>query len=330
MLDTAVARSLGPRRLRSAPSRRRLVREGSLAARQLVLPLFVTDGEGVERPIGSLPGQAVYSVDHLGEHVRGLADLELGGYLLFGVPHQKDSAGSATRDPDGPLARGLRALRSEFDEAVLFADICLCGATDHGHCGVVMGDAVDNDWTLPLLAEAAVVAAAAGADFVAPSAMMDGQVAAIRAALDEADQSRVGILAYSAKFASAWYGPFRDAAGSAPAFGDRRAYQLDPANLREALHEIELDEREGADILMVKPAGLYLDVIRAVRERTNLPLAAYQVSGEYAALVAAAERGWLDRRSAALESLIAIRRAGADFVITYWAAEAAAWLGGNG
>jgi porphobilinogen synthase len=300
-----------------------------LGAEQLILPVFVTDGVGVERPIPSLPGHARWSVDRLAEVVAPVAREGLGGVLLFGVPGSKDPTGSATRDPEGALARGLRTLRAEFPDLVLFADVCLCGATDHGHCGVLSGVEIDHDATLPLLAEAAVVAADAGADFAAPSAMMDGQVAAIRAALDSAGHAGTGILAYAAKFASAWYGPFRDAAGSTPAFGDRRGYQLDPANAREAIREVELDEIEGADILMVKPAGLYLDVIQSVREVTRLPVAAYQVSGEFAAIKAAAERGWLDERAAATEALLAIRRAGADLVISYFARQAAGWLGGG-
>jgi porphobilinogen synthase len=328
MNSVATAR-LGPRRVRGVAPRRRLVREGSLEGRQLVLPLFVVPGRDQHQPIEALPGHARRSVDRLVEHVATFADHGLGGVLLFGVPAEKDPSARAMRDPHGPLASGLAALRAEFPDLVLFADVCLCAATDHGHCGVVHGTEIDHRATLRLLAETAVVAAQAGADFVAPSAMADGQVAAIRAALDQAGKDDTGILSYATKFASAWYGPFRQAAGSAPTFGDRRGYQLDPANLREAVREARLDAAEGADLLMVKPAGLYLDVIRAVREATDLPLAAYQVSGEYASVVAAAERGWLDEREAALESLIGIRRAGADIVISYWTLHALSWLRGG-
>ncbi len=317
-----------PRRLRRTPALRRLACETELRAEQLIAPLFVMAGTDIARPIGSMPGQSQWSVDRLGAEVDELVDLGVGAVLLFGLPATKDALGSAGWDPAGPVPQAIRALKQRTPDLVIIADVCLCEYTDHGHCGVLddATGAVLNDETLPLLARVAVAYADAGADIVAPSAMMDGQVAAIRAALDVAGHREVPILAYAAKFASAFYGPFREAADSTPAFGDRRAYQLDPANGREALREVALDVEEGADMLMVKPAGLYLDIIRQVRDLHTLPLVAYQVSGEYAAQQAAVERGWLDERRAALESLIAIRRAGADLIITYYAKAAARWL----
>jgi porphobilinogen synthase len=330
-LSPAVARSLPsvrPRRLRRTGTLRRMVRETTLRPDDFVHPLFVAAGSGIERPISSMPGHAQRSVDRLERDVAGALELGIPSVLLFGIPEAKDAAGSAGWDPLGPVPRAIDALKRRWPELVVIADVCLCEYTDHGHCGVLHGESgqVMNDETLPLLARAAVAYADAGADIVAPSAMMDGQVAAIRAALDDAGHGEVAILAYAAKFASAYYGPFREAAESTPAFGDRRAYQMDPANGREALREVALDAAEGADMLMVKPAGAYLDIIRQVRDRFELPLAAYQVSGEYAMLKAAAERGWLDERRSALESLTAIRRAGADLIITYYAKEAARWL----
>ncbi|MFO7171270.1 MAG: porphobilinogen synthase, partial [Chloroflexota bacterium] len=285
---------------------------------------------GLVRPIGSMPGHAQRSVDRIDGEIDELMELRVPAVLLFGIPAHKDASGSSAWSPDGPVPRAIRRIKQRAPELVVVADVCLCEYTDHGHCGVLAdapgaGDVL-NDPTLELLARAAVAYADAGADIVAPSAMMDGQVAAIRAALDAAGHHDVAVMAYAAKFASAFYGPFREAAESTPQFGDRRAYQMDPANGREALREVDLDVAEGADILMVKPAGAYLDVIRAVRERHELPLAAYQVSGEYAMLKAAAQNGWLDEPRAALESLLAIRRAGADMVITYYAKEAARWL----
>jgi porphobilinogen synthase len=292
-----------------------------------VLPAFVSDSARDPEPIGALPGQFRWPVDRLAEALEPAVEGKVGAVLLFGVTDRRDELGSRAAEPAGPMVRGIATVRAAYPDLVVIADICLCGATSHGHCGVVTDGRVDNDATLPLLADMAVAAAAAGADLVAPSAMMDGQVAAIRAALDRAGHHATGILSYAAKFASAWYGPFREAVGSTPAFGDRRGYQLQPANLRDALREVALDVAEGADLVMVKPAGLYLDVIRAVRQQCQVPLAAYQVSGEYAAIKAAAERGWLDERAAALESLMAIRRAGADLIVTYWAEAAIRWLG---
>jgi porphobilinogen synthase len=319
-----------PRRLRRTPALRRMVRETLLSTADLIAPLFLVEGRGVVNPIGSMPGHAQRSVDRIDDEIHALVELGIPSVLLFGIPAQKDASGSAAWHPEGPVPSAIRAIKDRAPDLVVVADVCLCEYTDHGHCGVLSpepgsGDVV-NDPTLELLARAALAYADAGADIVAPSAMMDGQVAAIRAALDEAGHQHIPILAYAAKFASAFYGPFREAAESTPRFGDRRAYQMDPANGREALREVALDAAEGADMLMVKPAGPYLDIIREVRARYDLPLAAYQVSGEYAMLKAAVQNGWLDERRAAMESLIAIKRAGADLIITYYAKEAARWI----
>jgi porphobilinogen synthase len=312
-----------PRRLRRSEALRRLVRETRVVAEQLVQPLFVVPGRGVERPVASMPGVAQLSVDRAAEEARALADLGVPAVLLFGVPEKKDARGSGATDPDGIIPRALRAIREAAPGLVLVTDVCLCEYTDHGHCGVVRGGDVDNDPTLELLAAEALAHARAGADMVAPSDMMDGRVGAIRAALDGAGFAQLPIMAYAAKFASAFYGPFRDAAESAPPFGDRRSYQMDPANADEALREVALDIEEGADIVMVKPALPYLDVVRRVKERFGYPVAAYQVSGEYAMVKAAAERGWLDEARVVEESLTAIRRAGADVIITYFAKDVA-------
>jgi porphobilinogen synthase len=292
----------------------------------MVAPLFIVPGKGREEPIPSLKGLSRLSPDLALKRAEALAAAGVGGVLLFGVPDDKDEAGRAAADPAGPVPAALIGLRVAGLPLVLIADVCLCEYTTHGHCGVLRGDQVDNDASLPALAEAAVAYAGAGVDVVAPSAMMDGQVGALRAALDAAGHDQTAILAYASKHASAFYGPFRQAAGSTPAFGDRRSYQMDFANGREAMREMELDAREGADMLMVKPAITSLDLLAEARRRFDLPLAAYQVSGEYAMLEAAAERGWLDRRRAALESLTAIARAGADVIVTYLAADAAHWL----
>jgi porphobilinogen synthase len=315
-----------PRRLRRTAALRSLVRETRLAPSQLVMPLFVISGRDRSEPIESLPGHARLSVDRTVTKARELAQLGVGGVLLFGIPDRKDDEGTGTYDSAGPVPSALRALKAAGLPLVLAADVCMCEYTSHGHCGVIADGQVDNDATLPLLAEAAVVYAEAGADIVGPSGMMDGQVAALRAALDAAGQTGTAIMAYSSKAASAFYGPFREAAGSTPAFGDRRGYQMDYSNAREAIREMELDVREGADILMVKPALTSLDLLARAHRRFDLPLAAYHVSGEVAMLEAAAERGWLDRRSAGLEMLTAIVRAGAGIVITYLAADAARWL----
>jgi porphobilinogen synthase len=306
------------RRLRRTGALRSLVRETRLDLDDFVMPLFV--GPQTE-PNEDLPAMGRWSVDELGEEVGGLERAGVKAVLLFGIPDDKDDEGSGAWDDEGVVQRALRALRSRFPDLVLLTDVCLCEYTSHGHCGLIVDGEVDNDATLDLLARTAVSHAEAGADAVCPSDMMDGRVAAIREALPE-----IPIVAYSAKYASAFYGPFREAADSAPSFGDRRGYQMDPANVREALRECELDIAEGADVIMIKPALPYLDVIRAARERFELPLAAYNVSGEYALVKAGAARGWLDERQAALESLTAIKRAGADIVVSYWTKELAEWL----
>lgn len=306
---------------------RTLVAETRLDVSQLVHPLFVRAGTRIDREISSMPGHSQRSVDRLAPEIDAIGALRIPAVLLFGLPETKDAQGSGAFDPDGPVPRAIESIKRQSPDTVIIADVCLCEYTAHGHCGLIdEAGAVLNDATLPLLARAAVAYADAGADIVAPSAMMDGQVRAIRAALDAAGHESVAMLSYAVKFASAFYGPFREAAESAPSFGDRRAYQMDGGNAREALREAALDADEGADMLMVKPAGPYLDVIRRVRDRFDLPLAAYQVSGEYAMLKAAAERGWLDERRAAMESLVGIRRAGADILITYYAKDVARWL----
>ena len=311
------------RRLRRTGALRSLVRETDVTVSDLVMPLFVA-GEAWTND--GLPALGRHTVDGLLREAEALAEAGIPGVILFGVPSEKDDEGSGAWADDGIVQEALQALRPRFPELVLLTDVCLCAYTTHGHCGVLEDGEIANDTTLELLARTAVSHADAGADAVGPSDMMDGRVSAIRSALDDAGHESVGIVSYAAKYASAFYGPFRDTAGSTPAFGDRRSYQLDPANVREALRECALDLEEGADLLMVKPALPYLDVIAAVRARFDCPLAAYNVSGEYAMVKAAAAAGWLDERVAALESLTAIRRAGADVVITYWAKEAAAWL----
>jgi porphobilinogen synthase len=311
------------RRLRGSAGLRSLVRETRLSLDDFVMPLFVAP-EAQENE--ALPAMARFTVDGLVREVDALAGLGVGAVILFGIPEEKDDEGSGAWDEDGIVQRALRELRPRFRELLLITDVCLCEYTSHGHCGVLDGEQIANDESLELLARTAVSQVEAGADVVAPSDMMDGRVGAIREALDEAGREAIPILAYSAKYASAFYGPFREAAGSAPSFGDRRGYQMDPANVREALREIELDVAEGADAVMVKPALPYLDVIRAARELYEHPLAAYNVSGEYAMVKAAAASGWLDERQAALESLTAIKRAGADFVISYWTKDLASWL----
>ena len=315
-----------PRRLRANAALRALVRETRLDPSQLVAPLFVISGRGRRDEISSLKGHSRLSPDLVVAEAHRLAALGVGGILLFGIPDTKDPRGHAAADTKGPVPEALRMLKVEKLPLALAADVCLCEYTTHGHCGVLDGDRVDNDATLPLLAEAAVAYGESGAHLVAPSAMMDGQVAALRSGLDASGLPDTAIMAYASKHASALYGPFREAAGSTPSFGDRKSYQMDPANAREAMREMELDAREGADILMVKPAITSLDLLARARDRFDLPLAAYQVSGEAAMIEAAAERGWIDRRAAILESLTAIVRAGAGIVMTYFAADAAAWL----
>ena len=315
-----------PRRLRTNPALRALVRETRIDPGQLIAPLFVISGRDVRHPIASLKGHARITPDIALHEAHRLAGLGVGGVLLFGIPDAKDDRGSGADDPHGPVPETLRLLREEGLPLVLAADVCLCEYTSHGHCGILDGQTVDNDASLPRLASAAVAYAEAGADLVAPSAMMDGQVAALRSGLDRSGLRDVAIMAYASKHASSFYGPFREAAGSTPSFGDRKSYQMDFANAREAMREMELDAAEGADILMVKPAITSLDLLARARQRFDLPLAAYQVSGEAAMIEAAAEHGWIDRRGAVLESLTAIVRAGAGIVMTYFAADAAAWL----
>ena len=312
-----------PRRLRRTAGLRRLVRETALLPSQLVLPLFVRSGRGVRRPVGSMPGCFQTSVDELLRDADRAQRAGVGGVLLFGVPDAKDAIGSGAWDEHGPVQEAVRALKREAPELVVITDVCMCEYTDHGHCGVLRDGHVVNDETLPLLAREALSHARAGADVVAPSDMMDGRVAAIRSALDGEGFTETPILSYAAKYASSFYGPFREAAESAPQSGDRKGYQMDPANVEEALREVRADIAEGADMVMVKPAGPCLDVIARVKAETGYPLAAYQVSGEYAMIKAAAERGWLDGERAMLESLLAIRRAGAEFIVTYFAVEAA-------
>ncbi|HLA64946.1 MAG TPA: porphobilinogen synthase [Candidatus Saccharimonadales bacterium] len=318
------------RRLRRTAALRGLVRETRLHPAMLVQPLFIQAGAAGREAIGAMPGQDRLGLAVLPEEAARLRAAGVRSVLLFGLPSDKDAIGSGAWAADGIVQEGIRALRAADPGLVIIADVCLCEYTSHGHCGVLAGSGddatIDNDRSLELLARSAVSLAEAGADIVAPSAMMDGQVAAIRAALDAAGLGQTAILAYAAKHASAFYGPFREAADSAPAFGDRRSYQMDTANGREALREIDADVAEGADLVMIKPALPALDLVAAARARTNLPIAAYQVSGEYAAICAAAANGWLDRRAAALESLVAIARAGADIIVTYFAAEAAGWL----
>jgi porphobilinogen synthase len=317
------------RRFRRSPVLRRIVRETRLSTDNLALPLFACPGEGVANPVSSMPGVYQHSVDRLVEAARQAFAEGIRTVLLFGLPESKDAVGSSSWSPDGIVQRTLRALSEGVPGLVKVADVCFCEYTDHGHCGVLHGQEVDNDATLENLARQSVSLAEAGADIIAPSDMMDGRVGAIRQALDAAGYQATPILSYAVKFASGFYGPFREAAESAPKFGDRRAYQMDPANGREALREAALDVEEGADMLMVKPALPYLDILAALRRRFDLPLAAYHVSGEYAMLKAAAERGWIDYDRVMMESLVAIRRAGADLIFTYTARDAARLLAGG-
>jgi porphobilinogen synthase len=314
------------RRLRKTPALRRLVRETRLSIDNLVLPLFVCPGEGVANEVASMPGVCQHSVDRLVETARQALAEGIRAVLLFGLPESKDAVGSASWSAAGVVQQALRALDREVPGLVKIVDVCFCEYTDHGHCGVLEGETVDNDATLANLARQAVSLAEAGADIIAPSDMMDGRVGAIRTALDAAGFTETPILSYAVKFASGFYGPFREAAESAPAFGDRRSYQMDPANGREALREAALDVEEGADMLMVKPALPYLDILAALRRRFDLPLAAYHVSGEYAMLKAAGALGWIDYDRVLMESLVSIRRAGADLIITYAARDAARLL----
>lgn len=315
-----------PRRLRATAALRDLVRETRLQVDDLILPLFVVEGHAQKQTIISMPGVLRYSVDTLVEEVRKAWNLGIKAFLLFGIPERKDAEGSEAWNPQGPVAKALRAIRAAFPEAVLIADVCLCEYTSHGHCGLIANDCVQNDATLPLLAKAALCYAHAGASIIAPSDMMDGRVAAIRSALDTDGFSDTAIMSYSVKYASAYYGPFREAAGSAPQFGDRQSYQMDPGNAKEALREIALDEAEGADMLIIKPALAYLDIVHSVAQISNLPLVAYNVSGEYSMVKAAAANGWIDERRMVLETLTGFRRAGAKLIITYHAVDVARWL----
>jgi porphobilinogen synthase len=316
-----------PRRTRQSNAWRRLVRETHLAPEAFVYPMFLVPGRGVRRPVHSMPGICQLSVDEAVKEARTVAAAGVAGVLVFAAPEHKDAEASSARDPKGLAAHGIGALKDALPELLVWADVCLCGATDHGHCGHVTPEgAIDNDSSVATLAEVALNYARAGADAVAPSDMMDGRVQAIRALLDANGHATTPLVSYAAKYASSFYGPFREAAESAPAFGDRRSYQMDPANAREALREVLLDVEEGADLVMVKPAGAYLDIIRQVRDAVRVPVVAYQVSGEYSLIKAAAERGWIDERAAALESLTAIRRAGADIIISYFAPQLAQWL----
>jgi len=314
------------RRLRRTEPLRSLVRETSLAPSQLVLPMFVRNGTKHRNPIASMPGISQTSPDELLKDAEVAAKLGVGGIILFGIPDTKDATGSGAWTDDGAVQQAVRLLKRELPGIVVITDVCMCEYTDHGHCGVLEGGEVVNDATLELLARAAVSHAAAGADMIAPSDMMDGRIAAIRASLDEHGFPNAPLLSYAAKFASAYYGPFRDAAESAPASGDRKGYQMDPGNADEALREVLADIDEGADAVMVKPAGPYLDIVARVKEATGYPVAAYQVSGEYSMIRAAAERGWIDGERVMMESLLGIRRAGADFIVTYFAVEAARLL----
>ena len=315
-----------PRRLRRTAALRNLVRETHLAPSQLVLPVFVRDGKKLRRSVESMPGVSQTSVDEMLRDAESAATAGVGGIILFGVPEIKDAKGSSAWDENGAVQVGVRALKKEFPQLVVITDVCMCEYTDHGHCGVLRNGEVDNDATLQLLSRAALSHACAGADIVAPSDMMDGRVQAIRSALDDQDFTNVAILSYAAKYASAYYGPFREAAESAPKSGDRRGYQMDPGNAEEAMREVRADIDEGADAVMVKPAGPYLDIITRVKAETGYPVCAYQVSGEYAMICAGAERGWIDKERVMMESLLGIRRAGADFIVTYFAVQAATGL----
>lgn len=315
-----------PRRLRVSESMRRLVRETHLQPENFVLPLFACPGEGVRREISSMPGHAQLSIDLIVKECEEAKSLGIGGVILFGIPSSKDEVGSEGYDPNGIVQRTVRAIKAAVPSLIVITDVCNCEYTSHGHCGKIVGHDVDNDITLDWLAAGALTHAQAGADIVAPSDMMDGRVAAIRRRLDEHGFTNTPILSYAAKFASGYYGPFREAAESTPQFGDRRSYQMDPANAREAMREIELDLEEGADMIMVKPAGPYLDIISQARERFNVPLSAYQVSGEFAMIMAAARNGWIEQDRVMIESLTAIRRAGASIILTYFAKEASRLL----
>lgn len=314
------------RRLRANPAMRRMVRETRIDPAELIYPIFVAEGENIKTPVDSMPTVYQYSIDRLEEILPQIADSGISGLLIFGIPAHKDARGTEAYNDEGITQRAIRYIKAHYPDMIVIADVCLCEYTDHGHCGLVCGCRILNDETLPLLSAMSVSLAKAGADIIAPSDMMDGRVAAIRKSLDENGFTDTPIMAYSAKFASGYYSPFRDAAHSAPGFGDRKTYQMDPANGREALREIEDDIREGADMVMVKPALAYLDVLKSARERFDLPLVAYNVSGEFSMVKAAAQMGWIDERRIIMENLTAIKRAGADIIITYHALDAAAWI----
>ncbi|MCL6582909.1 MAG: porphobilinogen synthase [bacterium] len=312
-----------PRRIRLSENFRRMVRETHLAVDNLIYPMFVVPGQGIKRPIQSMPGINHFSVDLLLEELKKVCELKIPGILLFGIPQKKDDFGSESYDPEGIVQQAIRAIKSRFPDLLVITDICMCEYTAHGHCGIIKNGQVDNDRTLEFLAKIAVSHAEAGADMLAPSDMMDGRVSAIRKALDERGYSHIPIMSYAAKYASSFYGPFRQAAESTPQFGDRRGYQMDVANAEEALRECALDLEEGADIIMVKPALGYLDIIYRVKSKFSVPVAAYNVSGEYAMIKAAAGNGWIDETRVMMETLISIKRAGADIILTYFAKEAA-------
>lgn len=315
-----------PRRLRRNENIRRMVRETQLSVNDFIYPLFVVEGKQVKNPIPSMPGNFQLSIDLLVEEVKEVHQLGIPAIILFGIPEHKDEVGSDSMSDEGIIQRAVRAIKEAVPEMYVITDVCFCEYTSHGHCGVVTDGDVDNDATLENLQRQVITHAKAGADMVAPSGMMDGMVGAIREALDDNGFEKIPIMSYAAKYASAFYGPFRDAAESAPQFGDRRTYQMDPANAREALYEVDLDVEEGADIIMVKPALPYLDIIRRVRDRVDLPVAAYNVSGEFSMVKAAAQLGWIDEKRVALEMLTSIKRAGADIILTYYAKDAARWL----
>lgn len=314
------------RRLRATPAMRKMVRETRLSAADMIYPIFVEEGEGMTAPVESMPTVYRYSIDRLEEILPQIAESGIAGLLIFGVPKHKDKFATEAYCDEGVTQQAIRYIKKNYPELIVIADVCLCEYTNHGHCGVICGEKILNDETLPLLSKMAVSMAKAGADIIAPSDMMDGRVAAIRAALDENGYIDVPIMSYSAKFASGYYSPFRDAADSAPSFGDRKTYQMDPANRREALREIADDIEEGADMVMVKPALPYLDILREARDMTDLPLAAYNVSGEFSMVKAAAKLGWIDEKRIVMENMTAIKRAGADIIITYHALDAAKWL----
>ncbi|ACV62136.1 Porphobilinogen synthase [Desulfofarcimen acetoxidans DSM 771] len=314
------------RRLRASDGIRGLVRENRIHSADLIYPLFATYGQGIKRPVGAMPGVYNFSIDMLLEEIKEVVELGIPAVILFGVPEIKDASGSGAYAEEGIVQQAVRAIKRSYPDLLVVTDVCLCEYTDHGHCGIIQNGRILNDPTLELLARTAVSHARAGADIVAPSDMMDGRVAAIRRSLDDSGYCHIPIMAYSAKYASAYYGPFREAAGSAPQFGDRKTYQMDPANALEAIRETALDIEEGADIVMVKPALAYMDIIRRVKDEFPYPLAAYNVSGEYSMVKAAAEKGWIDEKKIVLETLTGLKRAGADIIITYHAKDAARWL----